>query len=146
MVLSGSYTHRYDFFTTHAQSQFRIDVTRHHRTLAIRCLQVMNSQLKFDVCKIGNASSPNKESSGACGYMSPGLRYAAFSFIHHIPKVSGPNPTLVNTLGEFICEYILHWIEAMSLLKAVTKAEECLQSLAEWIKVSFHCSPSGCID
>ena len=34
----------------------------------------------------------------------------------------------------------------MSLLKAVTKAEECLKSLAEWIKVSFHCDPPGNID
>ena len=34
----------------------------------------------------------------------------------------------------------------MSLLKAVTKAEECLKGLAEWIKVSFHCDPLGNID
>ena len=128
------------------RSQFRIDVTRQHQTLAIRCLHVMNSQLKFDICEIGNASLPNKELSEACGYMSPGLRYAVFSFVHHISKVSGPNSTLVNALGEFICEHILHWLEAMSLLKAVTKAEECLQTLAEWIKVSFHCSPFGHID
>ena len=136
----------YDFFTTHAQSHFRIDVTRQHQTLAIRCLHVMNSQLKFDICEIGNASLPNKAFSAVCDYMSPGLRYAASSFVHHISKVSRPNSTLVNGLGDFICEHILHWIEAMSLLKAVTKAEECLQSLAEWIKVSFHCSPLGHID
>ena len=136
----------YDFFTTHAQSQFRIDVTRQHQTLAIRCLHVMNSQLKFDICEIGNASLPNKEFAEACGYMSPGLRYAVFSFVHHISNVSGPNSTLVNALEEFICEHILHWLEAMSLLKAITKAEECLQTLAEWIKVSFHCSPFGHID
>ena len=136
----------YDFFTTHAQSHFRIDVTRQHETLAIRCLHVMNSQLKFNICEIGNASLPNKEFAEACGYMSPGLRYAAFSFVHHISKVSSPNSTLVKALGEFIFEHILHWIEAMSLLKAVTKAEECLQSLAEWVKVSFHCSPLGHID
>ena len=136
----------YDFFTTHAQSDFRIDVIRQHQVLAIRCLHVMNSQLKFDICEIGNASLPNKEFSEACGYMSPGLRYAVFSFVHHISKVSDPNLMLVNALGEFICEHILHWIEAMSLLKAVTKAEECLQTLAEWTKVSFDCHPRGHID
>ena len=136
----------YDFFTTHAKSDFRIDVTRQHQTLAIRCLHVMNSELKFDICEIGNASLPNKEYSEACRYMSAGLRYAVFSFVFHISKVSGPNSTLLDVLGVFICEHILHWIESMSLLKAVTKAEECLKSLAQWIKVSCHFNPPGNID
>ena len=98
----------YDFFTTHAKSDFRIDVTRQHQTLAIRCLHVMNSELKFDICEIGNASLPNKEPSEACRYMSPCLRYAVFSFVHHISKVPDPNSTLVGALKMFICEHILH--------------------------------------
>ena len=136
----------YDFFTTHARGHFRIDITRQHQILAIRCLHVMNSELKFDICEIGDASLPNKEFSEACGYMSSGLRYAVISFVYHVSKVSRPNSTLINALEEFICEHILHWFETMSLLKAVTKAEECLQTLAEWIKVSFHCHRFGHID
>ena len=44
----------YNFFMTHARSHFQIDVPRQHHTLAIRCLHVMNSELKFDICEIGS--------------------------------------------------------------------------------------------
>jgi hypothetical protein len=125
----------YDFLTTHAEDHLRINVMEQHHMLAIRCLQVMNSQLKFDICEIGDASFSNPDISKTSHYISAGLRYSCFSVVYHITKVSDPSAMLICTLKTLLCENILQWIEAMSLLQEVTKTEQCLQNLAIWLKV-----------
>jgi hypothetical protein len=129
----------YDFFTNRAENDFRIDVIEQNQTLAIRCLLVLNSQLKFDICKIGDPSLLNEEISKTVSqHLSGGLRYSCRSFVYHIAKVTDPNSVLISALKEFVCEHLLHWIETMSLLEAVSKAEECLRVLANWMKVSLR--------
>jgi hypothetical protein len=126
----------YDFLTIHAEGNFRIEVVSQHQMLATRCLHIMNSQLKFNICEMGDSSGQHKEITDTAQYVSPGLRYACLSFVYHIAKASESNPMLLDALNVFVREHLLHWIEAMSLLDAVSKAEECLQILDGWMKVS----------
>jgi len=133
----------YDFLTGPSADNFQIDITKQNEILAIRCLNVMNSQLEFDICKTGDPSLLNKEIEDLSGkidqYVSGGLRYSCCSFACHIANVLDLNAMLVEALKEFVCEHLLHWMEIMSLLEEVSKAEECLYMLASWMKVGLYC-------
>jgi hypothetical protein len=133
----------YDFLTSRAEDDFRINVIEQNTTLAIRCLDVMNNQLKFDICKIGDPSLLNTEiedlSQKLDRYVSGGLRYSCRSFAHHIARASDANEMLIAALDEFVHKHLLQWMETMSLLSEISKAEECLHVLSGWIKVRLQC-------
>jgi hypothetical protein len=125
--------------TSRADEHFRINVVEQNRILAHRCLDILNTKLKFDICNIGNPSLLNKEIEDLpervdeC--ISEGLRYSCRSFAHHISKLSGLDAILGSALNEFASKHLLHWIESMSLLGEITEAENCLQMLTGWMKV-----------
>ena len=129
----------FDFLTSRADDRFRIDLLEQNRILAFRCLAVLNSQLKFDICDIRNPSLLNKEIEDLperIDHCIPeALRYACQFFAYHVAKVLDFDATLTNTLDEFVSKHLLHWIETMSLLGEISKAEECMQVLAHLLKV-----------
>jgi hypothetical protein len=47
---------------------------------------------------------------------------------------------LVQVLETFVSQHLLHWIEVMSLVGEISRAEKCLQFLAKWMKVGIHTS------
>jgi hypothetical protein len=129
----------FDFLTSRADERFRIDLLEQNRILAFRCLAILNSQLKFDICDIRNLSLLNKEIEDlpkridCC--IPEALRYSCQYFAYHVAKVSDFDTTLTDTLDKFVSKHLLHWIETMSLLGEISKAEDCLQVLSSSLKV-----------
>jgi hypothetical protein len=129
----------YDFLTSRADEHFRIDLLEQNGTLALRCLAVMNSQLKFNIINVCDLSLSNNEVGdlprliGDC--ISEALRYSCHFFAHHLATVRDLDTILRDALDKFIFRHLLHWIEAMSWQGKISEAEDCLQVLAGWMKV-----------
>jgi hypothetical protein len=132
----------YDFLTSRAEDDYRIDVVEQNGILAVQSLKVLNAELCLDICRIGNPSLLNEEVEDLPqridGYMSGGLQYSCHSFAYHLGEVSEPSVLVANELNKFAREHLLHWIEAMSLLGKITRAEYCLQVLTRWMRVSVR--------
>jgi len=129
----------FDFLTSRADEHFRIDLLKQNQILAFRCLAILNSQLKFDICDIRNPSLLNKEIEDLPERIDrcipEALRYSCRFFAYHVAKVLDFDATLTDTLDQFVSKHLLHWIETMSLLGEISKAEDCLQVLASLLKV-----------
>ena len=131
----------YDFLTNHTAGRFRIDLLKQNHILAFRCLTIMNSQLKFNICGINDSSCLNTEvedlSQRIKEHIPEALRYSCRFFAHHLVCVEDLDGMVKDAWEEFMSKHLLHWIEAMSLLGQVTEAEKCLEMIAGWIKVSM---------
>ncbi|THU93733.1 hypothetical protein K435DRAFT_799474 [Dendrothele bispora CBS 962.96] len=99
--------------------------------LALRCLQLMNTRLRYNICdapkeriisrrEITNSSYENKSISAA-------LRYSCVYWASHFSKVQQLGSDLVNALDDLLKEHLLHWMECLSLLN---KLETGVDSLA----------------
>jgi hypothetical protein len=131
----------YDFLTSCKNNVFQIDITRQNQVLSMCCLKTLNSELHFDMCKIGNPSCPNEEvkdlQQRIHQYMSGGLVYSCHSFIYHLVKVSNVSEQLRDELNDFLQNHLLHWLEAMSIQGNISVADSCLQTLSNWMEVSL---------
>jgi hypothetical protein len=68
-------------------------------------------------------------------YIPESLRYACRFFAQHIYDSSNPGETIADKLNLFLKSHLLHWIEAMSLLGEISRAEEPLAKLSECLVV-----------
>jgi hypothetical protein len=62
------------------------------------------------------------------------LIYACVSWVEHICMIKDDVPPIVKLVESFIHEHVLHWFEAMSLLKRFSLAITLLDRLSEWAK------------
>ncbi|KAF8583156.1 hypothetical protein K439DRAFT_79500 [Ramaria rubella] len=127
----------YDFLINQAPESIQVHLPTSNGILAAQCLDYMNVHLHYDVCGIGNTSLLNSDVpklSDCIKHIPEALQYACQYFAHHINDMSQPLPGLMDKLQYFITEHLLHWIEVMSLLRSLYKAEVSLELLAEYLK------------
>jgi hypothetical protein len=108
-----------------------------HLELAIRCLNIMNTHLRYDICGINNpglanADVPNREVL-LRGRVPDAVRYACRYWSTHLVSsgrdVSG---NLINELHTFCNNYLLHWLETLGLLGELSPAVESLSDAVTW--------------
>jgi hypothetical protein len=125
-------------------TNFYISTSNHHAQMAYRCLQIMNSQLKHDICSIGDSSLLNAEVAGLESLvetsMSVELQYACRYWITHMNFVTCADNKLMQELETLCRNHLLHWLEALSLLEHLRVAVEGLPLTSSWLKVSTHYS------
>ena len=129
----------HDFLTCRAERHLRINLLEQNTILAFRCLTVMNSMLKYNICGILDPSLLNNEIPNLHQQIddciNEALHYSCCHFAYHLAEMSDPNANIIEVLKKFIFQHLLHWIEVMSLVGEISRAENCLQVLAKWIKV-----------
>jgi hypothetical protein len=112
-----------------------------HEMLAKRCLSVMNSSLKENICDLrGYPSNKTIANKTITAHIFEGLAYAYVYWVSHL-TASGKDEIqnsedVHELLDDFLCEHILHWMECLSLLKQLHVAIESLQMMEGWILVS----------
>jgi hypothetical protein len=133
-----------DFITdpTRCTNQrFHISPPDHHLKLLINCLCLMNRALGKNICKLPDAVANSdvsdlKERSEK--YIEPTSRYACMSWHTHLAGARAV-PTHVSaitpTLGQFLEEKFLSWLEVLSILGAVRNAVDALQDAVDCLKV-----------
>jgi signal recognition particle GTPase len=123
-------------------TNFCISTSDHHAQMAYRCLQIMNSLLKRNICSIEDPSLLNAEIAGLESLLEAStpaeLRYACRYWITHTILVSRADNELMQQLETFCRRHLLHWLEALSLLGHLRVALEGLPLMLTWMKVGTH--------
>jgi hypothetical protein len=113
--------------------------TVEHGLIALRCLEVMNKHLHYDICSTQDPAVDNNDVQDLDVRLrenvSDVLRYAACFWCNHLAASGAPGNMLVNALSEFCDKHLFHWVEVLSLLKYVTPTEAALLRAIEWCKV-----------
>lgn len=124
-----------DFLTTESRCGRDIwffDLTVHHRTLASQCLRHLDMVLRRNMCNM-TLSTPR-----AHQLLSEDVTYACVFLIDHLSILSvGDADPIIEQLHEFLYKHLLHWFEAMSVLKRSRDTIELLDRLAAWVSVNI---------
>jgi hypothetical protein len=126
-VLHPSFT---DFLCTRAQCGkdiWFIDPVVHSRALAIRCLELLNSSLKMNMCNLTLSADLETET------LPEEVAYACIHWIDHVCRIEEDILPVLVHVDICLNGHLLHWIEAMSILKRSKDTIRLLCKLLKWI-------------
>ena len=114
------------------KSPFWVDEKRTHQKLASRCLELMSGSggLHQDMCGLlgpGALRSEVDEQTVATR-LPPDLQYACRYWVDHL-KQSGQGIVDGDATHLFLRKHLLHWLEAMSLIRELSTCINLLDSL-----------------
>jgi hypothetical protein len=124
-------------------TRFLVVPAQHHRDLAVRCLVIMNQQLRQNICEIRDPFLFNSELGDLAQQLPAELRYASVHWMAHVSSSGMGSDALFDLLSCFCAEHIFHWIEVLSLTGRVLDGDRGLQNVLAWCKVS-HPSTTLC--
>ncbi|CAH0019647.1 unnamed protein product [Clonostachys rhizophaga] len=119
----------------HDEHLFWVDKKEVHSRLAICCLEIMNKNLRTDIC---NLSQPGTDRATVSPHaihscIQPEIQYACVYWVHHQQQaglqVQGNGPVYT-----FLERHFLHWLETLSLLGRATDSVSMMSELKE------HCN------
>ncbi|KAI3576339.1 hypothetical protein IWW34DRAFT_808243 [Fusarium oxysporum f. sp. albedinis] len=115
--------------------EFWVDEQATHRRLASRCLFVMSSILRENICRLPFPGTSPSEIEGLDPqkFIPPELDYACHYWVHHYVS-SNTQECEAHEIYPFLEKHLLHWLEAMSLLGHTTDCLTILHALDEWLE------------
>jgi hypothetical protein len=120
-----------------------IDLTNASTTVALSCLRIMTtgtSRLRFNICNLETSYLPNSQVPGLSRHIETNIKfhliYACQHWAEHL-RTGSFNGELMGSLEDFVHNYLLHWLEVLSLISCVHVASPALLKAAEWIHVSW---------
>jgi hypothetical protein len=120
-------------------SRLRVVPLVDHGVITLRCLVLMNQHLRYNMCGLADKTVANGEVRGLDQLLreniSDALRYAVCFWYTHLTASDSTNGSLLDTLDEFCRRYLFHWVELLSLMKQVLRAETALLEVIEWCEV-----------
>ncbi|CAE6444452.1 unnamed protein product [Rhizoctonia solani] len=131
-----------EFVTNAARSaQFHIRMDQYEAEPAACCLQVMQRDLRFNICQLETSHQLNSEITDLKQridtHIGPALRYACKHWIDHF--ISSPTQALVKAIKTFLeGPRLMYWIEALSLLGRMDVAISGLSKLTELDLTPFN--------
>jgi hypothetical protein len=126
-----------DYITGHScPSEYQIIEKDHHLKLFKCCLEVMNKQLRFNVCQVSlrdkyqNLDTLLKKGLNV-NCLSKELQYAACYWTNHFSKLQDIDPELAELLETFSKEHLMHWIEVLAYINQLDTAYTALKKAAD---------------
>lgn len=127
----------YEFLTDKdsagTDSKWFIDVDLHNRNLAFACIDLLERNLKENICGLTRCWGPISPPVP----LSEEISYACMFWIRHAVDVSDDAPALAARIDTLMHAHLVHWLEAMSILKQFREVGRLLEQLIEWIAVSL---------
>ncbi|CAE6431194.1 unnamed protein product [Rhizoctonia solani] len=123
-----------DFVTDSSRSgEFYIPPDQYEAEPTACCMQVMQQDLRFNICRLETSHLLNSEVPDLKlriqSYIGPALKYACIHWIDHL--VSLPNQAPVGAIAEFLKgPQLMYWIEVLSLLGRLDVGISGLSKLA----------------
>ncbi|KAI9782682.1 MAG: hypothetical protein M1839_004669 [Geoglossum umbratile] len=114
------------------KSLFWVDKRETHKRLASKCLELLSSLegLRKNICKLPNPGTLRSEiderTIAIC--LLPGLQYACRYWVHHLEH-SNCHIYDGDSIHLFLQEYLLYWLEAMSLIGEAYKCNHIIKRL-----------------
>jgi hypothetical protein len=110
-----------------------------HGVIALRCLELMNKHLHYNICALQNPDVANKDvhdlDEALRVSVSDALCYAVCCWCDHLTASGAPGILLTEALAEFCDKHLFHWVEVLSLLQHVVPLERALLGAIEWCMV-----------
>jgi hypothetical protein len=114
------------------KSPFWVDERNTHKKLASRCLELMSraNGLRQDICNLSAPGVLRSEIDGRtiASSLSPDLQYACRYWVDHL-KQGQQDIVDRDKTHLFLQEHLLHWLEAMSLMRESSRCVGLLDSL-----------------
>jgi hypothetical protein len=119
-------------------SNFQVDETQAHQTLANYCIQLMSTSLKQNVCEQEAPGTlvADVERSRIEHCLPPEVRYACLYWIQHLQK-SSTQLCDTDRVYQFLQVHFLHWLEALSWIGKTSEGVLAIFSLEALILVSL---------
>jgi hypothetical protein len=111
----------------------------HNRIMALSCLQVTRTGLRFNICQletshIRNADVPDL-ASRIEKLIPTHLSYSCRFWSDHL-KTAKIDVEVVESVKDFLHTHLLYWLEVLSLIKEVNIASQMLMLIGTFIRVS----------
>jgi hypothetical protein len=103
----------------------------YHRILGKQCLDWLEGELKGNMCDLTLSANLTDE------HLSEHVSYACMFWTDHICLMDECNPSIIDQVDGFLHRHLLHWFEAMSILKQSRGIREMLGRLLDWIMVCY---------
>jgi hypothetical protein len=112
-----------DFFLDENRSglsKFWVEEKQIHQALANRCLRVMSSALKQDICffRLPGELATTVDSGLVEQYLPSEVQYACLYWVQHLQK-GGVKLIDNDQVHEFLNEHLLHWLEVLGWMRRV---------------------------
>jgi NACHT domain len=116
---------------------FWVDENQAHRGLVDHCIKLMSTSLKRDICDLQAPGTLTTEikSSRVQQCLSSEVQYACIYWVQHIQR-SRTQLYDDDQVHRFLQKYLLHWLEALSLMGKTPEGVLALTSLVSYIPVS----------
>ncbi|KAJ3486529.1 hypothetical protein NLI96_g4180 [Meripilus lineatus] len=142
-----------DFITDSSRctdQKFYVDVQSQEVSLLLQCLGTMKKSLHFNMGGFDMGpyrpnefdedhnpiiKSISNEDISHDSLISPELGYACQFWCSHLLKIENPTSEMLDQLKVFSFEYLLFWIEAMSLLGLIESARAVMREAHQWAVV-----------
>ena len=109
-----------------------INLERHNKDLALRCIKLLDKELRENICDMTLPYLSQKKT------IPEAISYACKFWIEHIcliPTVDDDNDDLFSTIYNFLDKHLLHWMEAMTILKCHDLTIRSIDNLMKWLRV-----------
>ena len=118
---------------------FFVNVSHIHNDLAFASLELMKDDLQFNICRLPTSYIPNSEihdlAERVKKYISPELSYSCRFWTDHL-RLAQFNLPLADAVRDFFNnEWLLFWLEVLSLLKTVNTCASWLSNVLQWVAV-----------
>jgi NACHT domain len=108
-----------------------IEVTSHNYRMAVLCLSRLDVVLRRNICNLSLSSAVSAE-----GDLADDITYACAFWIDHVLLIINTAASIADRIDQFLRRHLLHWLEAMSILKRSRETNNLLGCLLDWIHVS----------
>ena len=117
---------------------FWVNEKQAHQALAERCMQLMSTSLKQDVCGMNAPGMlvADAERSRIEQALPPEVQYSCRYWIDHVQK-SLIRPRDNDQIHVFLREHFLHWLEALGWIQRVSEVIRAIASLESITAVSY---------
>ncbi|KIM85744.1 hypothetical protein PILCRDRAFT_65733 [Piloderma croceum F 1598] len=109
------------------------DPAPHHQSLAIQCLHRLNAVLKYNVFGLTLSKDVPYRGPSANESFPEDISYACMFWIEHICAIKDSVESTFELLKSFLTRHLLHWFEAMSILRRSRDTIASLRSLLIWM-------------
>ena len=120
----------HDYLSERCQDQpWSIDLERHHKELALGCINLLDRELRENICNMTLPYLSRKKT------LPEAISYACKFWIEHICLVSDVTDDIVNRTYDFLVKHLLHWMEALAILNLHDHTIRSIHNLMKWLQV-----------
>jgi hypothetical protein len=116
---------------------FWVDEQQTHKRLATHCLRVMSECLRADICGLHAPATLRRAISPETieASLPSEVQYACVYWVYHVEQ-SKTQPHDGGQVHDFLCQYFLQWLEALSLIGRTSESIGIIKNLQSLVKVS----------